>query len=55
MEPVRRPVDSLVPVWLRAASDIAVRSFALAACVVALVYALGILRVVVMPIIVALS
>lgn len=42
------------PPWLRAASDWAVRSVALAFAVVALVYALGYLRVVVLPIVVAL-
>lgn len=48
------PAASPAPAWLRASSDIAVRCFALAFCVVALVYALGILRVVVLPVIVAL-
>jgi len=50
----RHPSGSLAPVWLRASTDIALRCFALAFCIVALVYALGILRVVVLPIVVAL-
>jgi putative heme transporter len=42
------------PPWLRAGSDWAWRSFVLVFAVVALVYALGYLRVVVLPIVVAL-
>jgi len=44
----------VTPAWLRAASDWTWRSFVIAFGVVALVYALGFLRVVVLPIIVAL-
>jgi putative heme transporter len=45
---------AVTPTWLRAASDWTWRSFVIAFGVVALVYALGFLRVVVLPIIVAL-
>jgi predicted PurR-regulated permease PerM len=45
---------SVTPAWLRAASDWTWRSFVIAFGVVALVYALGFLRVVVLPIIIAL-
>jgi predicted PurR-regulated permease PerM len=45
---------SVTPAWLRAASDWTWRSFVIAFGVVAAVYALGFLRVVVLPIIIAL-
>src|SRR3954453_2190436 len=48
------PARAVTPAWLRAASDWTWRSFVIAFGVVALVYALGFLRVVVLPIIVAL-
>jgi predicted PurR-regulated permease PerM len=44
----------VTPVWLRAASEWTWRSFVIAFGVVAAVYALGVLRVVVLPIIIAL-
>ena len=44
----------VTPAWLRAASDWTWRSFVIAFGVVALVYALGFLRVVVLPVIVAI-
>jgi len=44
----------VTPAWLRAASDWTWRSFVIAFGVVALVYALGILRVVVLPVVIAL-
>jgi predicted PurR-regulated permease PerM len=55
--PPRRPASPsgpLVPAWLRASSEWTWRSLLIAFGVVALVYALGYLRVVVLPVIVAL-
>src|SRR3954467_10222828 len=48
------PARAVTPAWLRAASDWTWRSFVVAFGVVAAVYALGYLRIVVLPIIVAL-
>jgi predicted PurR-regulated permease PerM len=45
---------SPTPLWLRASSEWAARSLIIGVAVVALVYALGVLRVVVLPVIVAL-
>src|SRR4051812_34329995 len=52
--PPTDPSGPVTPRWLRAASDWTWRSVVIALGVIALVYALGYLRVVVLPVIVAL-
>jgi putative heme transporter len=52
--PAQVPERPLTPVWLRASSEWTVRLLAIGIGVVALVYALGFLRVVVLPVIIAL-